>query len=89
MLRLTRVLHEDSGVTLIVEGRIVAEWVDLLIRECTRLQGTRRPICLDLSRVTYVDVRGAAQVRRLVADGIRLTPSHGLVAELLEEDEHD
>ena len=89
MLRLTRVMHVNSGVTLIVEGRIVAEWGELLSRECAALIETGGAVCLDLSGVTYVDAKGAELVRQLGPRGVRLLRIPSLLADLLNEDGHD
>ena len=88
MLRLTRVTHGDSAVTLIVEGRIVAEWGDFLARECADLKKGGRAVCLDLSAVKYVDARGADHLRRLASSGVQLSGISDLLAQLLEENGH-
>jgi anti-anti-sigma regulatory factor len=89
MLRLTRVNHKDSGVTFVVEGRIVGEWSDLLARECAGPMRERRTVCLDLAGVTYVDARGVQRVRRLERRGVRLLRTTRLLAGLLGVDGHE
>jgi hypothetical protein len=89
MLRLTRVMHVNSGVTLMVEGRIVAEWGELLSRECAALIDGGSAVCLDLSGVTYVDARGAELLRQLGPRGVRLLRTPRLLADQLNEDGHD
>ena len=58
MLRLTRTTRLPHEVVLVLEGQIVAEWVELLEAECLELLGTDRKLFLDLADVSFLDQRG-------------------------------
>ncbi len=70
MLRLTKVMSAGSGVTLRVEGQIVAEWAACLDEECAALLREVRTILLDLADVTRIDARGVEVVNRLALEKV-------------------
>ena len=86
MLRLTRTTRLPQEVTLLLEGQIVAEWVELLEAECLTLLRTDQKVLLDLSGVSYLDRRAARLLRDLAARSVSLVNTPPLVAELVTED---
>ena len=86
MLRLTRTTRFPHEVILLLEGQIVAEWVELLEAECLTLLQTDQQVLLDLSRVSYLDRRGARLLRDLAARSVQLINCPPLVADLVTED---
>ena len=86
MLRLTRTTRLPHEVILLLEGQIVAEWVELLEAECLTLLQTDQQVLLDLSRVSYLDRRAARLLRDLAARSVQLINCPPLVADLLRED---
>jgi anti-anti-sigma regulatory factor len=86
MLRLTRTTRLPHEVTLLLEGQIVAEWVELLEAECLTLLQADQNVLLDLSLVSYLDGRGARLLRDLSARSVKLINTPPLVAELVMED---
>jgi hypothetical protein len=73
MMRIRQVADSRTETTLLVEGRIVSEWVDVLERECRQLRlEPRRQLRLDLTAVTFIDPPGVSALRRLVADGVAI-----------------
>jgi anti-anti-sigma regulatory factor len=73
MLRIRQVADSGTEITLLVEGRIVSEWVGVLERECRQLRlEPRRRLGLDLTAVTFIDKSGVSALRRLVADGVAI-----------------
>ena len=86
MLRLTRTTRLPHDVILLLEGQIVAEWVELLEAECLTLLQTDQNVLLDLSRVSYLDRRGARLLRDLAARSVKLINCPPLVADLVTED---
>lgn len=83
MLRITRVVEGPSWTTLRVEGRIVAEWVSVLERECWPALEEYRPVQLDLSAVTFIDSRGVAVLRHLGANEFKVIKCPEFIEELL------
>jgi len=67
VLRISKAVASPSLATLRVEGRVVAEWVPVLERECRLALQENGRVRLDLSAVTFVDGRGLAALRRLGA----------------------
>ncbi len=86
MLRLTRTTRFPHEVVLVVEGRIVAEWVGLLEEECLDLLGTEQKVLLDLAGVSYLDRRAAKLLRELATRPVELINCPPLVDDLLRED---
>ena len=88
MLRISSAIKSGPSValtvvTLTVEGALVADWVPLLEAQCLRHLDARKPVELDFAGVSFVDRRGVAMVRRLVARGAQVTRASGLVNALL------
>ena len=86
MLRLTRTSKPPHEVILLLEGQIVAQWVQLLEDECRELLSADRQILLDLSGVTYLDRQAARLLRELSDRSVRLINCPPLVDELVRED---
>jgi anti-anti-sigma regulatory factor len=86
MLRLTRTTRLPHEVILLLEGQIVAEWVELLEAECLTLLRSDQNVLLDLSRVSYLDRRAARLLRDLAARSVQLINCPPLVADLVTED---
>ena len=86
MLRLTRTTRLPHEVVVLLEGQIVAEWVELLEAECLTLLQTDQQVLLDLSRVSYLDRRAARLLRDLAARSVQLINCPPLVADLITED---
>lgn len=73
MMRLTETAHSRGHVTLRVEGSITWESSPLLESECSALLVSGRQVRLDCHLLRYVDDRGAAALRRLVARRVEIT----------------
>jgi anti-anti-sigma regulatory factor len=86
MLRLTRTTRLPHEVIVLLEGQIVAEWVELLEAECLTLLQTDQQVLLDLSRVSYLDRRAARLLRDLAARSVQLINCPPLVADLVTKD---
>src|SRR5439155_13071237 len=83
MLRLTRTQERPHQITLKAEGRMVAEWVDLLEAECLELASGERQVLLDLGDVSYLDRRAVLMLRELTNRRISIVNCSPLVEELL------
>jgi anti-anti-sigma regulatory factor len=86
MLRLTRTTRLPHEVIVLLEGQIVAEWVELLEAECLTLLQTDQQVLLDLSRVSYLDRRAARLLRDLAARSVQLINCPPLVSDLVTKD---
>jgi ABC-type transporter Mla MlaB component len=83
-LRITREKGEPSRARLKLEGRIVAECVALLERECTDLLRSRSAVHLDLAGVSFVDWAAVEALERLSRAGVEISCRSGPVASVLE-----
>ena len=83
MLRISKAAANPSLVTLRVEGRVVAEWVPVLERECWLALRENGHVRLDLSAVTFVDSRGLAALRRLGANTVEIINCPEFIGDLL------
>ena len=86
MLRIQR--HDVNGraVILVLQGRIVAEWADLLERECAKLIGSKLRVALDLSEVVFIGRSGLEALGRLSRAGARVIGCTPLIAAMLEQE---
>jgi ABC-type transporter Mla MlaB component len=64
MLRITNKM-EGRRTLLVLEGRLVGEWVEVLNEECTAQIKKGRALSLDFSGLTFVDQDGIALLRQL------------------------
>ena len=83
-LRITRKKGSRSRATLVLEGRVAAEWAVLLERECSELLRSRLAVSLDLAGVTFVDRAGVRTLGRLSRKGVEIRCRPGPVASVLE-----
>ena len=83
-LRITRKSRSRSRATLVLEGKVAAEWSALLERECSDLLRSRPALRLDLAGVDFVDGSGIRALRRLSRNGIEIFCPSGPVASVLE-----
>jgi ABC-type transporter Mla MlaB component len=84
MLRITRMVGNDSVDTLKLEGKLQGPWVleahDAYARSSAEASGT----CLDLSSLTFADGEGAALLRELIRSGAQVVGCSSYIAELLQ-----
>jgi len=83
-LRITRKRGSRSRATLVLEGKVVAEWAALLERECSDLLRSRRAVSLDLAGVSFVDRAGVRALGRVSRRGVEVRCFPGPVACVLE-----
>jgi anti-anti-sigma regulatory factor len=86
MLRILRNDADRHRVVLILEGRIVAAWADMLERVCLEAMRSGRPVVLDLSGVAFIARSGREALGRLSRAGVGITGCSPLIAEMLEQD---
>ena len=73
-------------MVLILEGRIVTEWADVLEEECLALIRSGFRMALDLSGVVFIDRRGVDALDRLGRAGIEIKGCSPLIADMLEQE---
>lgn len=88
-MNVLRVVRHDRGthrVVLILEGRIVLEWADMLEEECRKLIQFGYRVVLDLSGVVFVGPRGVDVLSRLGWAGVEIRGCSPLIADMLEHE---
>jgi ABC-type transporter Mla MlaB component len=83
-LRISRKKGSRSRATLVLEGKVAAEWVALLERECSDLLRSGLAVRLDLAGVTFLDRAGVRTLQRLSRAGVEIRCRPGPVANVLE-----
>ena len=86
MLRIQRYDVNARTVSLVLQGRIVAEWADLLESECAELMRSRLRVVLDLSEVVFIGRHGVEALGRLGRAGARVIGCTPLIAAMLEQE---
>jgi ABC-type transporter Mla MlaB component len=84
MLRITRMVGNDSVESLKLEGKLQGPWVleaHAAYAHCAA-QGSRTR--LDLSGLTFADQEGAALLRELIRSGAQVMGCSSYIAELLQ-----
>ncbi len=79
MLRITIANERAESATLKVEGRIAADWVELLEGEVQTFLRQGKRLSLDLSAVTVIDARAADMLKRLRAHDVQIVNSPSLL----------
>jgi anti-anti-sigma regulatory factor len=86
MLRLSRHDADTGRAVLVLEGRFVDAWADVLERECAEAERSGLAVALDLSEVRYVSPAALAAVARLCRRGVAIAACPPLIAEMLEQE---
>ncbi len=64
--------EERSRTVVTIDGRLSADYVEVVETCCEQAISTGRPVDLFLRDVTTIDPAGRALLRRLAASGVRL-----------------
>ena len=83
MLYITQQAESDAGITLKVEGRIVAAWVSILKRVCLASLEDQS-LVLDFSSVTFIDSPGVQMLRQLPPARASIINCPSLIENLLK-----
>ncbi len=83
MLRITRMVGDDSVETLKLEGKLQGPWVREAQDVYALLAAGVSRTCQDLSGLTFSDAEGVAFLRELIRDGVQVVGCSSYIAELL------
>jgi ABC-type transporter Mla MlaB component len=83
MLRITQLRCTPTLVTLKVEGRVAADWVPVLERECVQHIDGGRVVRLDFSAVSLIDREGLAMLRKLATSHVEIVNASPFIQALL------
>jgi ABC-type transporter Mla MlaB component len=84
MLRITRIIGNDSVDTLKLEGKLQGPWVLAARDACALSRAQASCTRLDLSGLTFADAEGAALLFELIRSGAKVVACSSYIAELLE-----
>jgi ABC-type transporter Mla MlaB component len=83
MLKITRIVGQDSAQTFRFEGQLREPWVPEVLKVCASGDDPTCQKRLDLSGLTFVDQAGVELLKDLIRSGIAVSACSGFVAELL------
>ena len=86
VLRISRENVDVQQVVLILQGHIVAEWADLLERECVELSRSGLSVTLEFSGVVFIGRSGFEALSRLSRAGVGIIGCSPLIADMLEQE---
>lgn len=86
MLRVTQIV-QDAQRTIVVEGRLAAEWVKELDNCWISADDTSagRALLVDLTSATFIDGEGKALLGRMYARGARFRAGGCMIRAIVEE----
>ena len=84
MLKITMIQESRIEVLLKLEGKITAEWADLLDGECRMFLQEKKAVFLDCAHVDFIDARGVEVLNNLPRTQVTLMSAPGYVTELLQ-----
>ena len=86
MLRIRRDEVDDHEVILVLEGRVAAEWAELLERNCDELLRSGLRVQLDLAGAIFISRSGFEVLSRLRGAGVGIIGLSPLLAAMLEQE---
>ncbi len=82
-MRISQTRETTHGVTLKVEGTLVADWVPVLENACVGHLDQLKRVELDFEDVSFLDREAVTAVRELIARGVTILRPTPLVRHLL------
>ena len=65
MLKINEITKSNDEINLIIEGKIIADWVRELEKQCLiYIEQGNSDVVLDFTGVTYIDEQGLAMLRK-------------------------
>ena len=86
VFKVTSDQQSGMGVTLRLEGRLRAAWVDEFAREFDTAMNGDAQVTLDLDGLSFADDRGVAVIRRAIERGARCTGGSEFISTLIQEE---
>ncbi|MFN0084714.1 MAG: STAS domain-containing protein [Blastocatellia bacterium] len=85
MLRITEENGTDNSTTLLLEGRLVNQWIDVLRTSCERAFESGNRLTLDLGGVSFADYEGVRVLRQLEQRQVAFTNSSPFLREQMKQ----
>jgi ABC-type transporter Mla MlaB component len=87
VFKVTNDQRSGMGVTLRLEGRLTAAWVDECARELASAMTRGAQVTLNLDGLSFADDRGVALIRQAIEQGVRCAGGSEFIGALLEEEQ--
>jgi len=83
LLRITPTTTSGQSITLRLEGKITADWVDVLEEECRSLISKKQHVRLDFFDVSYMGLDGVEMLRNLPIGTVTIVNAPDFITDLL------
>jgi hypothetical protein len=84
VFKVTTDRERGDGLTLRLEGRLAAMWVDEFARAVDAAMNEEAHLTLDLDGLSYADARGVSVIRNAIDRGARLTGASQFIGALID-----
>jgi len=85
MLKITKVVESNHAITLLLDGRVTGQWVDLLRESAESVLELGMRLTLDLENICFVDCEGLVLIKSLITRGVREVNAPLFVAEQIKK----
>jgi ABC-type transporter Mla MlaB component len=86
VFKVTRDLRSGMSLTLSLEGRLTAAWVDEFARELASAMKRSANVTLNLDGLSFADDRGVAVIRHAMERGVRCAGGSEFIGALIQEE---
>lgn len=86
MFKLTTDRGGGNGVTLRLEGRLAAAWVDEFERALSAARGEGAQVTIDLDGLSFADAGGVTVIRGAIEGGARLVGGSQFIGALIDQE---
>jgi anti-anti-sigma regulatory factor len=85
MLKITREVFANQGITLQLDGRLAGRWVELLRDTAASILDEGLGLIVDLRNVSYIDCDGISLIKNLTDRGVSYVNAPLFVAEQIRK----
>jgi anti-anti-sigma regulatory factor len=71
MLKITKVIESNQAITLLLDGSVTGQWIDLLRESAESVLELKMRLTLDLQNISFIDCEGLAVIKSLMGKGVR------------------
>jgi anti-anti-sigma regulatory factor len=86
VFKLTTDRGRGNGVTLRLEGRLAAAWVDEFARALGAARNEGAQVNIDLDGLSFVDAQGVTLLRDAIQTGARLVGGSQFISALIDQE---
>ena len=86
MFKLTTDRERGNGVTLRLEGRLAAAWVDEFERALGAARSEGAQVTIDLDGLSFADADGVTVIRGAIEGGARLVGGSQFIGALIDQE---